>query len=64
MAPQKSLKRRLAMGRESVIPPARIGPFPEPSDLHSGQFPGNRLVAESGLSAARNRVCREGVKVT
>ncbi len=52
------------MGRESVIPAARIGPFPEPSDLHSGQFPGNRLVAESGLSAARNRVCREGVKVT
>lgn len=52
------------MGGESVIPAARIGPFPEPSDLHSGQFLGNGLVAESGLFAAQNRVCREGVKVT
>ena len=52
------------MTGESAIPAARIGPFVEGSDLHSGSFPVNRLVAESGLSAARNRVCREGVKVT
>ena len=58
------MKRRLAMTGESAIPAARIGPFVEGSDLHSGPFPVNRLVAESGLSAARNRVCREGVKVT